>query len=369
MKTTLAENVRALRRERPLTQEQLAEALGVTPGAVYKWEAGLSVPELPLILEMADFFDVSVDALLGHDVRDGSLSALAERLNALCRNSDPAALEEAEKALRKYPNNFTVVHGCAQIYNVFGSEGHDGKLLRRALELYEKALLLISQNRSPYISEQTIHGDMGVIHLLLGESEKGLDILKKHNAGGMFDDAIGGALSLLLRRPKEAEPYLADALRGKVFDQYGIVAGLAFVFRSRGDWSAEEEIVRWGLTVFSGIRNGGVTGYLDKVEAVLRLLLADARLESGRREEARASVGEAAALAAAFDAAPDHGIADLRFVPGPADSSVHDVLGGTAAESTAFLLERLDHPELSYLWREATKGSAGASGENEGVDR
>ena len=161
----------------------------------------------------------------------------------------------------------------------------------------------------------------------------------------------------------------ADALRGKVFDLYGIVAGLAFVFRSRGDWSAEEEIVRWGLTVFSGIRNGGVTGYLDKVEAVLRLLLADARLESGRREEARTSVGEAAALAAAFDAAPDHGIADLRFVPGPADSSVHDVLGGTAAESTAFLLERLDHPELSYLWREATKGSAGASGENEGVDR
>ena len=38
----LAENIRALRRQHRFTQEQLAESLGVTPGAVYKWEAGVS---------------------------------------------------------------------------------------------------------------------------------------------------------------------------------------------------------------------------------------------------------------------------------------------------------------------------------------
>ena len=55
MKMTLAANIRRFRRERALTQEQLSEVLGVTAGAVYKWEAGLSVPELDLIIEMADF--------------------------------------------------------------------------------------------------------------------------------------------------------------------------------------------------------------------------------------------------------------------------------------------------------------------------
>ena len=49
-----------------LTQEQLAEVLGVSVGAVYKWESRSSLPELRLIMEMADFFDVSVDALLGY---------------------------------------------------------------------------------------------------------------------------------------------------------------------------------------------------------------------------------------------------------------------------------------------------------------
>ena len=39
MQIRLAENIRALRRQHRFTQEQLAESLGVTPGAVYKWES------------------------------------------------------------------------------------------------------------------------------------------------------------------------------------------------------------------------------------------------------------------------------------------------------------------------------------------
>ena len=43
MELALAENIRRYRRERKLTQEQLAEVLGVTAGAVYKWESGVSL--------------------------------------------------------------------------------------------------------------------------------------------------------------------------------------------------------------------------------------------------------------------------------------------------------------------------------------
>ena len=43
MEMKLAGNIRALRKQRRLTQEQLAEVLGVTVGAVYKWEAGGSL--------------------------------------------------------------------------------------------------------------------------------------------------------------------------------------------------------------------------------------------------------------------------------------------------------------------------------------
>ena len=103
MKMMLAENIRTFRKERSLTQEQLAEALGVTAGAVYKWEAKLSIPELGLIIQMADFFDISVDVLLGYEVRDNRLETTVKRLQEYRRSKDWDGLAEAEKALKKYP--------------------------------------------------------------------------------------------------------------------------------------------------------------------------------------------------------------------------------------------------------------------------
>ena len=87
MKLSLAENIRTLRKQRKLTQEKLAEALGVTVGAVYKWESGQSQPELNLLVEMADFFDTSVDVLLGYRMKDNSLDAasIAARAEELLR--------------------------------------------------------------------------------------------------------------------------------------------------------------------------------------------------------------------------------------------------------------------------------------------
>ena len=57
MKIMLAENIRAFRKERLLTQERLSEAPGVTAGAVYKREAKRSIPEFELIIQLASFFD------------------------------------------------------------------------------------------------------------------------------------------------------------------------------------------------------------------------------------------------------------------------------------------------------------------------
>lgn len=135
MKIGLAENIRALRKERRLTQEQLAGALGVTTGAVHKWEAGLSVPELDMIIRLAGLFDTSVDALLGYRIKDASRSAIIDRISAGCRTMDPETIAEAELALTKYPNSFEIVNTCAAVYIVFGMSSHDDMQIRRGREL------------------------------------------------------------------------------------------------------------------------------------------------------------------------------------------------------------------------------------------
>lgn len=63
----LADNITRLRHERRITQEELADFLGVTKAAVSKWENAQSTPELLIVLELATFFDVTVDSLLGYE--------------------------------------------------------------------------------------------------------------------------------------------------------------------------------------------------------------------------------------------------------------------------------------------------------------
>ncbi len=63
----IAENIIRLRRERKITQELLADFIGVTKAAVSKWENGQSMPDILLLPQLAVFFNVTVDELIGFD--------------------------------------------------------------------------------------------------------------------------------------------------------------------------------------------------------------------------------------------------------------------------------------------------------------
>ncbi len=59
------EQIAFLRKQKGLTQEELAKALGVTNQAVSKWESGQCCPDIQLLPDLATLFEVSVDELLG----------------------------------------------------------------------------------------------------------------------------------------------------------------------------------------------------------------------------------------------------------------------------------------------------------------
>lgn len=353
MELDLGRNIRACRKDRRLTQEQLAEVLGVTAGAVYKWESGMSVPELDLLVEMADFFDTSVDALLGYRMKDNRQDAMVERLNACCRSLDPAALQEAEKALKKYPQSFRIVYLCAGVYLTFAVGDHDKAKARRALELLERSLPLLPQNTDPSIGEHTIFGNMAEAYGLLGDWSKGLELLKQHNVGGIFDDSIGVILSGYLDRPREAEPYLSKALLSSLTSLMDTVTGFIFVFSARGDWDSARDIAQWALDLFRGLKQADAPDFLDKAYALQQILLAHALLHCGEPEEAHRELIEAAGLVRRFDAAPDYGVETIRFAVTEANVSIHDGLGSTAAESAETLIRYLKNEALSALWKES----------------
>ncbi|MBQ7378819.1 MAG: helix-turn-helix transcriptional regulator [Clostridia bacterium] len=64
MNQTLGKRIGALRREKGLKQDELAEKLGISPQAVSKWETDQTCPDISLLPQLAKLLDVSVDELL-----------------------------------------------------------------------------------------------------------------------------------------------------------------------------------------------------------------------------------------------------------------------------------------------------------------
>ena len=82
----LNENIRAARKSRGLSQEELAICLNVVRQTVSKWERGLSVPDSDMLVSLSDALDAPVATLLGEAVSEpgaDGLRAVAERLEAV----------------------------------------------------------------------------------------------------------------------------------------------------------------------------------------------------------------------------------------------------------------------------------------------
>ena len=88
MKLSLAQNISRLRKQNGLTQERLAEALGVSFAAVSKWERGAATPDLTLIANMADLFSVSLDGRSLERLGDASEAYLMTQLERGFRTLD-----------------------------------------------------------------------------------------------------------------------------------------------------------------------------------------------------------------------------------------------------------------------------------------
>ena len=72
VKMTLGNKIAELRKEKGMTQEALANQLGVSNQAVSKWEANQSCPDIQLLPVLADLFEISLDDLFGREEKTAS---------------------------------------------------------------------------------------------------------------------------------------------------------------------------------------------------------------------------------------------------------------------------------------------------------
>ena len=112
MKILIGDNIRRLRRQGSITQEQLAEMLGVTCAAVSKWERGETYPDITLLFPLAHFFQVTVDELMGfdEDLLEREIDAVLQKYGVLCQDNASKARAFITQAYGQYPNDDRIMH-------------------------------------------------------------------------------------------------------------------------------------------------------------------------------------------------------------------------------------------------------------------
>jgi len=135
----IAENIKSLRKAKGLTQEDVAEMLGVSPQSVSKWERGETYPDVTLLPSLANLFKTSVDAIIGMDkINDeqAKASVFTEAQKLLREYDYNGASAMYADALKSFPNDESFMSELAMALAL----GGDPAGLERAVHLCERAL-------------------------------------------------------------------------------------------------------------------------------------------------------------------------------------------------------------------------------------
>ena len=212
MQLNLGTRIRELRRRDGRTQDNLAEALGVTAQAVSRWESGGSYPDMEMIPAIANYFHISIDELFGYqDEREEKIKTILENATniltkqgfTMYQGSLSEDVGECVNMLRdaseEFPNEPKILLKLAQAlhmwgWNKYGAKGHPSEssgiieddieynaqntYWQEAIRVYEK---LLKSNPSSKDCEIAVR-QITPLYCRMGEYEKAKALANNQNA-------------------------------------------------------------------------------------------------------------------------------------------------------------------------------------------
>lgn len=184
MNITLGENIKRLRRDRQLTQEQLAEALEVSFQAVSKWENRAAYPDIELLPVIAGYFDVSLDELMGVDNarKEEEVQKILDKSKELRHHGkvddDMCFLRDKVK---EFPNSPILLYELSMsvfIYYLGGHKQFDEEQRRKAVE----EVVELCKKAVRYSKDEAFvircKRQMAIAYRYIGEKERAKEIVE-----------------------------------------------------------------------------------------------------------------------------------------------------------------------------------------------
>lgn len=235
--------IRKYRKEKEMTQEEMAGCLGVTASAVNKWENGNTLPDVALLAPVARLLGITTDTLLSYreKLTEREISEIGEELRQCVKEKGlEAAFVFSEEKIREYPNCGQLILICAQILNgccvLYG--------LEKSREQEEKIFLLYEKALKDEQEEIRESAAMALMILLMEKKEyqKAQDCLDKIRERKINKKQLQGNLYAAQEKREEAYAAYEKILFSCFYDMNGAFNGILRLALKEEDMDKAEKI-------------------------------------------------------------------------------------------------------------------------------
>ena len=163
---SIGTNIKKLRREHDITQEQLAELLHLTPSAISQWETDRVLPDIAYLPKLANIFRVSADVILGIDVeaKDARIEEIYKEVRELwCTGQRDKAEKLCREGLAEFPDAYILMEELA--FNL--SYSNDRAVQEESIALFER----IRTGSNDEVAKNFAVGNLCSLYMAVGKPD------------------------------------------------------------------------------------------------------------------------------------------------------------------------------------------------------
>lgn len=223
-KLKIGETIYNLRKKKGLTQEQLANFIGVSTPAVCKWEGDISYPDITFLPSLAKIFSVTIDELLNYNniiSREEEESIIDKCKESLLKNHNNIDLSLSY--IEKYPLNHSLKLNIAiLITTIYGvSNGDEG--VKKAYEYTIPVFKDIVDNCVDNLISEAASVQLGTGYMIFKDYSKALEIFKKLDKKHLDVTLMMGNIYNAMGEKEKGRKLLQEKLYIQIFNVLGII--------------------------------------------------------------------------------------------------------------------------------------------------
>lgn len=337
----LGENLKRLRRERDLTQEDLAEILKVSPQSISRWETNMGYPDIELLPAIANYYGVTIDYLLGFDLnlKQTRIKEICDQIMSLkTKGERREAIQIARTALKEFPNEYQIMYLLASCLFNFGKDEVEKKI-------HNQEVIDLCEHILKGCVDDSLRSSVSLLlsytYYRLGKVDQALELANKMPS---YYSTSNEVLKTILNGPQK-----------KLHVQGNLLTLLQIIYRNleellvlSTDFEEKVRILNAWIKIFACFFDQGDYYFFHALIGPVYRYLAALYADQNRKEETLKFLAMASEHAIQFDTRPSNYTYTSTLLSGFKDQIANSVTDSTSNQSW-ILLNKMEDERYDFI--------------------